>query len=147
MSLQRRLLGACVSVLGAVILGSCGGDDHGEGCEPTDPTCHQPAGGQIALRITTPHNDDRAMVLTIRGEFTATHALTGYRLFQAADARTFIVISTGVMQRESIVLTIDVPDLARLASYSATITDVAASDYRLRLDLSGYQKEFVEISR
>ena len=104
---RRRLIGACLSVLGAVVLGSCGADDGG-GCDPTDPTCNPPKAGQLALTISTPHSDDRAVVLRIRGEFSAAHAATGYRLFQAADAQTFIVVSTGVMQREGSVLIIDV---------------------------------------
>jgi hypothetical protein len=87
------------------------------------------------------------VVLRIRGEFTAAHAATGYRLFQAADAQTFILISTGLIERESSLLIIDVPDLARLASYSATISEVAASDYRLRSDVSGYETSFVGVSQ
>lgn len=145
MIVRRRLLGACLSVLGAVVLGSCGADEGG-GCDPTDPTCNPPKAGQIALRISTPHSDDRAVVLKIRGEFTAAHAATGYRLFQAAAAETFIVVSTGAMERESSVLIIDVPDVARLASYGATISEVAASDYRLRDDVSGYETSFVVVS-
>lgn len=146
MTFRHRMLGVCLLGLGAVLLYSCGADDGG-GCDPTDPTCNPSVAGQIALRITTPHNDDRAMVLTIRGEFSAAHAAAGHRLFQAADAQTFIIVSTGVMQREGSVLTIDVPDVARRASYSATITEVAASDYRLRLDLIGYETSFVEVSQ
>ncbi len=145
MTFQRRLLGVCLSVLGAVLLGSCGAD--GGGCDATDPTCNSPTVGQIALRISSPNSDDRAVVLRIRGEFTAAHAATGYRLFQAADAQTFILISTGLIERESSLLIIDVPDLARLASYSATISEVAASDYRLRSDVSGYETSFVGVSQ
>ncbi|UCG87724.1 MAG: hypothetical protein JSW71_04015 [Gemmatimonadota bacterium] len=146
MTLRRRLLRVSLSVLGAVLLGSCGADD-GDGCNPTDPTCNPPRAGQIALTISTPNFDDRAVVLKIRGEFTAAQAATGYRLFQAADAQTFIVVATGVMERESSVLTIDVPDLTRLVSYSATISEVAASDYRLRQDMSGYETSFAQVSQ
>lgn len=146
MTFRRQLLGVCLSVLGTVLLGSCGADA-GDGCDPTDPTCNPPVAGHIALTISTPHYDDRAVVLTIRGELTAAHAATGYRLFQNADAQTFIVISTGAMDRVSSVLIIDVPDLAGRASYSATVTEVAASDYRLRSDLSGYETWFVEVSQ
>lgn len=147
MILRRQLLGVCLSVLGAALLGSCGSDDAGAGCDPTDPTCNPPAAGQLALRIRTPHFDDRAVKLTITGEFTAANAATGYRMFQAVDAGRFVVVSTGVMERESNVLIIDVPDVARLASYRATISEVAASDYRLRDDLSGYETSFVTVSQ
>ena len=145
MTFRHRLLGVSLSLLGAVLLGSCGGDDGG--CDATDPACNSPTAGQIALRISSPNPDDRAVVLRIRGEFTAAHAATGYRLFQAADAQTFILISTGLIERESSLLIIDVPDIARLASYSATISEVAASDYRLRQDVSVYGTSFVEVSQ
>jgi len=145
MTFRRRLLGVSLSLLGAVLLGSCGADDGG--CDATDPTCNPPTAGQIALRISSPNSGDRAVVLKIRGEFTAAHAATGYRLFQGADAQTFILISTGLIERETSLLIIDVPDLARLASYSATISEVAASDYRLRQDLSVYETSFVEVSQ
>ena len=147
MTFRRQLLGGCLPVLAALLVGSCGSDDSDEGCLPTDATCNPPVPGQFALAIATPHLDDRAFVLTISGDFSAARAVTGYRMFQSANANTFIIISTGVMAQSGRVLTLNVPDIERRTSYSATITEVAASDYGLRLNLSGYQTSFEEVSQ
>ena len=146
MTFHRQLLGGCLSVMAALLVGSCGSNDSDEGCLPTDPTCNPPVAGQIALKIVTPHLDDRAVVLTISGEFTVARPITGYQMFQSATANTFIIISTGVMAWSSRVLTLDVPDIKRRTSYTATIIEVAASDYVLRSNLSGYQTSFEEVS-
>lgn len=146
MTFWRHLFGSCLLALGALFLGSCGTDGNGNGCLPTDPTCNGPMSGRLVLEIATPHSDDRAIVLTIHGDFIAAQANTGYRLFPSADGRTFVVVSVGNMAPSSRVLTIDVPDVAKRTGYSVTITEVAASDYSLRSDLSAYQMSFVEVS-
>ena len=138
----------CLVVLGSLLLGSCDCGDSVSGCPPTDRTCNTPVpvAGQLALEITTPHLDDRAVVLTIVGDFSTAEAATGYELYEANTAQSFVVVATGNLSQTSRVLRIDVPDLLQRGSYSATITEVAARDYRLRPDLSVYRTSFVEVS-
>ena len=98
-----------------------------------------PAAGLLKVNLTTPNTSgDGAILLTVSGPTALASARpeTGLRLFAQSLGATNHFALTGTLASGT-VLTIGVPDVSRAAAYTATIQQVAASNYQLRA-LAGY---------
>jgi hypothetical protein len=95
--------------------------------------------GILTLSLVTPNpGADGAVLLTVTGPgaLTSVTAANGLRVFSQTLAATNHFAVTGPLPNGAI-LTIGVSDVNRVGDYTATIQDVAASDYTLR-SLAGY---------
>ena len=98
-----------------------------------------PAAGVLKVSLTTPNSGgDGAILLTVSGPTALRSAGpgTGLRLFAGSLGVTNHFALTGTLGSGT-VLTIGVSDVSRAAAYTATIQQVAASNYQLRT-LAGY---------
>ena len=93
-----------------------------------------PTPGLLKVNLTTPNSGaDRAILLTVSGPgvLQSATAAAGLRLFAQSFATTNHFALTGTLVSGTI-LTIEVPDLDQAKKYTATIQQVAASNYQLR---------------
>lgn len=105
-----------------------------------DPTGVTAVPGSLLVSLETPHTDDGAalVVLTGPGLLSARQASDRHDLFwRVVSSSEIRVIVTGGLSSGPI-FSVDVPDIGK-SGYSASLVDVAASDDRLRSDLSGYR--------
>jgi len=125
-----RILGAAALVAVMVAGLRCGDSPSG------------PVAGALSVRLTSPNSGaDRAILLTIDGPTALTSATAGaqLQLFQQPLGGTttrFAVV--GPLSTGATILTIGVADVGRVSAYSATIAEIAQTDYQLR-SLDGYQ--------
>lgn len=98
-----------------------------------------PQPGTLLLRLTTPHEDDGALMFEVRGPAidSATAANTSVRLFtrRAGDSR-LVGIVVGAIAGGSVV-TLHVPGAAA-TSYTARIIEIADRHDLVRASLTGY---------
>lgn len=96
----------------------------------------------LRLDLETPHGDDGAVVLTLRGPEISNlqAASSAYLAFARSDsgAREVRLIIVGDLKGGA-VATASVAPGHLLSDYSATIDQVAARNDSLRADLSGYR--------
>ena len=95
---------------------------------------NNPTPGVLKVNLTTPHSGaDGAILLTVSGPAVLRSATpgAGLRLFSQSLATTNHFALTGTLASGTI-LTIEVPDLDKAKSYTATIQQVAVSNYQLR---------------
>lgn len=124
----RRTCAAGAMLAAALWLAGCG-----------EPTSIPPL-GQVLVSFATPHEDDGAAVLVLRGPSftTARPARSAHRIhwkINAPDELRAIVLG-GITS--GAILAVDIPDVRRVDDYTATLLDVAAADDSLREDLSAY---------
>ena len=98
--------------------------------------------GTLKVKLTTPNaGSDGAILFTVTGPAVplTTTAATGLRLFAQPPplAATNHFAVTGALPSGTI-MTIEVPDVSRSGAYTATIQQVAATNYQLRPSLAGY---------
>ena len=95
--------------------------------------------GILKVNLTMPNGAaDGAILLTVRGPAVPLSAAagTGLRLFAQSLTSTNHFAVTGTLASGTI-LTIEVPDVSQASAYTATIDQVAGSNYQLRA-LTGY---------
>ena len=99
-----------------------------------------PVAGSLTVTLTTPNSgNDGAILLSVSGpaSLTGASAASGLRLFAPAtlgSVNRFVL--TGTLNAGAI-LTLQVPDVNQVGSYTATVQQVAAPNYQLR-SLTGY---------
>lgn len=132
---MRRALAAWVGagLLGALAMGCV---DQG------------PRSGELAVRLATPRNGDRAVLFTVVGRQTAVTAPPGtsYQVFStiSADGDTshvVVVAPAGSGVAPGTIALIAVPDLSKTVSYVGTVQDVATATYAVD-DTAGVSLSF-----
>jgi hypothetical protein len=128
----RRILAMAAGLALAATL-ACGGD----GNAPTGP--QGPTAGTLTVSLTTPNNDDGAILLTVSGpDMTQLASADASLYFRHAQAGTTITaVLVGDVAGGDLV-TFHVPDVDAAGSYSATIQQVADRSNALRGSLTGY---------
>ncbi len=119
--------GARWVLLGLSLLGgiSCGGGDG-------------PAGGLLDITLTTPNNNDGAMLLVISGGEINSVEGTGYQTYSAvAGSTTARVVIIGDITN-GLVARIVVPDLSLASNYTAYVEQAAARDTYFLQSSGGY---------
>ncbi len=126
----------------AVLLGgtaACNDDD------PVGPT--GPTAGVLMVTLDTPNPDDGAILIVITGpgmsEIGSTNAAHYFRY--ALSGNTLTAVFVGDLEDGSL-LEVRVPDVDALASYTATIHQVARRNSELRDSLAGYELALGEAS-
>ena len=128
----RARLGAIGLLLG--MTSACG--------EGTAPPPMPIAPTALRLDLESPHNDDGAVVLTLRGPDVSNlqAASPAYLVYARSDsgARAVRLIVIGDLKGGALA-TVSVAPGHQLSDYSVTIDQVAARSDTLRADLSGYR--------
>jgi hypothetical protein len=131
MELRARVVAAGLLLAGA---GACG-----EGATPP-PVPISPTA--LRLDLETPHSDDGAVVLSLRGPDISNlqAASSAYLAYSRSDsgAREVRLIIVGDLKGGALA-TVSVGPGHQLSDYSVTIDQVAARNDTLRVDLSGYR--------
>lgn len=97
-----------------LLLAAC----HGDAVAPPTP-------GTLVVMLSTPNQNDGAVVLTISGaQVSAVRAVGSLQLARQVDATGTHVMLVGDIT-EGALVTFDVPDLSRAAAYVATLEQVA----------------------
>jgi hypothetical protein len=99
-----------------------------------------PVPGVLNVTLATPNANDRAALLTITGPAALTQLEAvgaGVVLHQRASGTTVHVAVFGPLASGGL-LRFTVPDVNKAASYTVTVTEVAADTNRLRDNLAGY---------
>lgn len=128
---RRRRIFATVTLLAALGVGAACSDYPGGG--PTQP-------GTLTLRLTTPHDDDGAIMFELSGPpvDNATAAGASLRLFtRRVDDATIRGAVLGTLANGAVV-TLEVPDVDAVAEYAVRVLEVADRQDVLRDDLTGY---------
>ena len=118
------------TLAGATLLAGCGGDKGGAGI--TQPPAAVP--GVLTLSLTTPHADDRAMMLSISGPGPITEITssgTSYVLHSRASGTGFRVAVFGSLTSGAL-LRFSVPDVNKASSYQAAVLEVSDAANALR---------------
>jgi hypothetical protein len=106
--------------------------------------CEGNAGpGVLKVNLTTPNSGgDGAILLTVSGPAAVVSAApgAGLRLFAQPSAPNHMAL-TGTL-RTGTILTIEVADVSKASTYTATIQEVATPSYQLRT-LTGYSLRVV----
>jgi hypothetical protein len=124
-----------VAVLLLLGLAACSGDKG----PPSGPSRAQP--GVLTLRLVTPHVDDAALLLALSGPgpVSAVSAPAGAAYVMHArstEAITRIAVFGALASGD--VVRFSVPDVNRVASYQATVLEVADRTNALRGSTQGY---------
>ncbi|HUL03702.1 MAG TPA: hypothetical protein VLV16_10780 [Gemmatimonadales bacterium] len=95
--------------------------------------------GTLKVKLTTPNAGDGAILFTVSGPapLRSAAAAPSLRLFNEPLAAVNRFAVTGPLTTGT-VITIEVPDISRASAYTATIEQVAATNYQLRPSLVGY---------
>ena len=99
-----------------------------------------PVAGSLKIELTTPNSGaDGAIVVFVTGPVAPLSAAApaGLRAFYDSLGITAKLAVTGTLSAGTI-LTIGVDDVNRVAEYTATVQQVAATGYQLRPSLAGY---------
>jgi hypothetical protein len=105
-----------------------------------DSTGNAAQAGTLRLRLTSPHDDDGAMVFEVAGPpiDSATAGNTSLQLFtQRVDGTTMVGAVVGALGN-GVVVTLHVPDVTAVAGYRARVIEVANKKDALRDSLTGY---------
>jgi hypothetical protein len=95
--------------------------------------------GQLAVRLTTPHADDEALLFEVSGPVDSVSAARGLlQLFtRRLDDSTVVGAVVGPLDNGAIV-TLHVPNVSAAAVHVVTVLEVADHEDVLRLSLAGY---------
>jgi hypothetical protein len=105
-----------------------------------DSTGSVAGAGTLTLRLTTPRSDDGALLFELSGPpiDTTVAANAALQLFtRRTDGSTLIGAVVGTLG-DGVIVTLQVPDVAAAARYSARLLEVADRQNVLRTSLSGY---------
>jgi hypothetical protein len=105
------------------------------GCshETTGPTA-----GALTANLTTPNNDDGAVLFTVSGGPVDSVVAGGHRVYSAIlDATSLRVVVIGDVSSGALA-TIYIPDTRLAANYSVTVNQVAASASYAQRDPASY---------
>lgn len=112
---------------------ACGDDDDDGPSGPSGPTA-----GTLTLTLDTPNADDGAILFTVSGpdmtQIAAPDASLYFRFAQ--DGNTVTAVLVGDVE-DGALLTFRVPDIDAVASYGATVVQVADRDNELRPAVGG----------
>ena len=117
----------------AVLVSTCG-----EPVSPPRPP--EPEPGVLSVRLTTPNADDAALIVRITGPTAMTSVVAGnpaHEIYSRAEAKAFNAALFGDLAG-GVLLRFHVPDIAKVAEYSATVVEVADQANALRESLAGY---------
>jgi hypothetical protein len=108
-------------------------------------SCNAPTGdhrsgpGTVSIRFDSPNTGDGALKLSLSGPgITAVTASGDLMVFSRQGGGTTTTIAIFGELADGLIVTFDVPDLADLESYRATLLEVAGPDNNLRASLAGY---------
>jgi hypothetical protein len=105
-----------------------------------DSTGSVAGAGTLTLRLTTPSSDDGALLFELSGPpiDTTAAANAALQLFtRRTDGSTLIGAVVGTLG-DGVIVTLQVPDVAAAARYTARLLEVADRQNVLRTSLSGY---------
>ena len=124
------LRGWLVVVVGALgMLNGCSG-------QPSAPVA-----ATLQVSLSTPYNDDGAVLFTVTGGRVDSVDAAGYTLYTSrTDPATLQVILTGDLS-PGIVAHVHIPDERGASQYSATISQVAARETYIERDPASYRLE------
>jgi hypothetical protein len=124
------LRGWLVVVVGALgMLNGCSG-------QPSAPVA-----ATLQVSLSTPFNDDGAVLFTVTGGRVDSVDAAGYTLYTSrTDPATLQVILTGNLS-PGIVAHVHIPDERGASQYSATISQVAARETYIERDPASYRLE------
>ena len=126
-TLSRSWLVVVVGALG--MLNGCSG-------QPSAPV-----GATLQVSLSTPFNDDGALLFTVTGGRVDSVDAAGYTLYSSrTDPTTLRVILTGDLS-PGIVAHVHIPDERGASQYSATISQVAARETYIERDPASYRLE------
>jgi hypothetical protein len=122
-----------LALLAAALLAGC--TDRGPITEPAQP-------GVLVATISTPHADDRALMLELAGAgITAVEAASsGYTLHVRSAGQLHRVAVFGDLQSGAL-LRFRVPDVRSRAAYTVRVLESGGPENALRSDLDGYRIE------
>jgi hypothetical protein len=119
---------------------SCGGESV---LNPASAASDTPVPGTLVVSLTTPNTDDGALLISLEGQGVSNiRALDGgHHLFVQATDSTATAIRIALIgdRLTGPVLAVDVPDVRRLDSYSATLMQVSDEDNELRSEIGVYE--------
>jgi hypothetical protein len=107
--------------------GGCSGNETG------------PVSGELVVRLAAPGNDVRAVLLRLGGTATGIRVAPGrpYVVFTSSPAPDTAVIAVVAPSGQALaagdLLRVAVPDTRKARSYTATLTQVAGTDFQLRV--------------
>jgi hypothetical protein len=129
---------AWLALLAAALLAGCSDKPDGGIADPPVP-------GVLVATLTTPHADDRAVLVEIRGAgITGVQAAaTGYVVHSRAGGEQVKAAAFGTLQSGAL-LRFTVPGVTKSASYTARVVESSGPENALREELGGYR---VELSR
>lgn len=126
-TLSRSWLVVVVGALG--MLNGCSG-------QPSAPVA-----ATLQVSLSTPFNDDGAVLFTVTGGRVDSVDAAGYTLYTSrTDPATLQVILTGDLS-PGIVAHVHIPDERGASQYSATISQVAARETYIERDPASYRLE------
>jgi hypothetical protein len=100
-----------------------------------------PGTGRLVVRLETPHEDDGAILLEIRGRRTGPAHTTDTTLWlsgETVDSTLSRFLIAGDLSSGAL-FEIEVPDVTAVGIYSATITAAADRGSSVRSSLEGYR--------
>ena len=127
--LNNRAHFALVLALGLVAGIACSDDE-----TPAGPTA-----GTLSVTLTTPNVDDGAILFEVTGPdiVSVTVTVPEHYTHVGRDGNTLTIVIVGDIE-SGLLVGFDVPDVGDVASYSATMTEVADRANELRNNLTGY---------
>jgi hypothetical protein len=109
------------------------------GCSSEAPG---PGSATLSLSLSSPAQDDGAVLLTITGGPVDSIEAPGYRIYSTSpEANTYRVIIAGQLVSGPIAR-VHIPDERRSADYAAIVEQVAARDSYRQRDPAGYGLSF-----
>ena len=100
-----------------------------------------PVAATLQVSLSTPFNDDGALLFTLTGGRVDSVDAPGYTLYTSrTDPATLQVILTGNLS-PGIVAHVHIPDERGASQYSATISQVAARETYIERDPASYRLE------
>jgi hypothetical protein len=108
-------------------------------------SCSAPSGndrsgpGTVQLRFQTPNSGDGAIKFTLNGPgITGVVAAGDLMVYSRLGAGNTTTVAVFGDLADGLIVTFDVPDVAALDDYIATLLQVAGPDNTLRTSLTGY---------
>lgn len=127
---RRLLLGSALALMAVA----------GPSCE----SVNAPEPGTLSVSLTTPNTGDAGILFTVFGTVTDVSVSgSSYTLFSRLGSGEARVLVFGNLQTGPVV-TIDVPDVGAVASYSATVLDVIGRSNDVRSSHAGYEITFAK---
>ncbi len=128
------MLNKSATFVTALILGLMAGFACSDDESPAGPTA-----GTLSVTLTTPNIDDGGILFRVTGPDIVSVSVTVPEYYthvgQNADTLTIVVVGNVA---SGMLVGFDVPDVGAVASYSATVTQVADRANALRADLTAY---------